>query len=97
MIVPITCRSRDASFCVEALEEAIARYGKPEIMNADQGSQYTGAGWVATLTKADIKISMPPSVCMQTPAGNRRSGTIPRQYIHRTVVAVAEAGGRLPA
>jgi transposase InsO family protein len=29
----------DASFCVEALEEAIARYGKPEIMNTDQGSQ----------------------------------------------------------
>jgi putative transposase len=32
----------DASFCVEALEEAIAKYGKPEIMNTDQGSQYTG-------------------------------------------------------
>jgi len=48
----------DASFCVEALEEAIARYGKPEIMNTDQGSQYTGTGWITTLTKADIKISM---------------------------------------
>nr|WP_085982886.1 IS3 family transposase [Octadecabacter antarcticus] len=48
----------DASFCVEALEEAIARYGKPEIMNTDQGSQYTGADWITTLTKADIKISM---------------------------------------
>ena len=48
----------DASFCVEALEEAIARYGKPEIMNTDQGSQYTGAGWITTLTKTDIKISM---------------------------------------
>ncbi len=48
----------DASFCVEALEEAIARYVKPEIMNADQGSQYTGAGWITTLTNADIKISM---------------------------------------
>lgn len=48
----------DASFCVEALEEAIAKYGKPEIMNTDQGSQYTGAGWITTLTRADIKISM---------------------------------------
>jgi putative transposase len=48
----------DASFCVEALEEAIARYGKPEIMNTDQGSQYTGADWITTLTKAEIKISM---------------------------------------
>ena len=48
----------DASFCVEALEKAIAKYGKPEIMNTDQGSQYTGADWITTLTKADIKISM---------------------------------------
>ena len=48
----------DASFCVDALEEAIARYGKPEIMNTDQGSQYTGADWITTLTKAEIKISM---------------------------------------
>ena len=48
----------DASFCVEGLEEALAKYGKPVIMNTDQGSQYTGAGWITTLTKADIKISM---------------------------------------
>ncbi len=48
----------DASFCVEALEKAIAKYGRPEIMNTDQGSQYTGADWITTLTKADIKISM---------------------------------------
>ena len=48
----------DASFCVEALEEAISRYGKPEIMNTDQGSQYTGAGWITTLTNADIKTSL---------------------------------------
>jgi putative transposase len=33
----------DASFCVDALEEAMARYGKPEIFNADQGSQFTSA------------------------------------------------------
>ena len=48
----------DASFCVEALEEAIAKYGKPELINPDQSSQYTGAGWITTLTNADIKISM---------------------------------------
>ncbi len=34
----------DASFCVEALNEAMAKYGKPEIMNTDQGSQFTGCG-----------------------------------------------------
>ncbi|MBT6585320.1 MAG: IS3 family transposase [Gammaproteobacteria bacterium] len=48
----------DASFCVEALEEAIVRYGKPDIMNTDQGSQYTGAGWITALTEANTKISM---------------------------------------
>jgi putative transposase len=48
----------DASFCVEPLEDATARYGKPAIMNMDQGCQYTVAGWITTLTKADIKISM---------------------------------------
>jgi putative transposase len=48
----------DASFCVEALEEAIAKYGKPEIMNTDQGSQFTGSDWITILTDAKIKISM---------------------------------------
>ena len=48
----------DAGVCVEALEEAIAKYGKPEIMSTDQGCQYTGSGWIMTLTKTDIKISM---------------------------------------
>jgi putative transposase len=48
----------DASFCVEALNEAIARYGKPEIMNTDQGSQFTGSAWITTLSDAKIKISM---------------------------------------
>jgi putative transposase len=66
----------DASFCVEALEEAIAKYGKPEIMNTDQGSQFTGAGWITTLTNADIKISMPPDDCLQSPAGNRWAGPL---------------------
>ncbi len=48
----------DASFCVEVLEEAIAKYSRPEIMNTDQGSQYTGTAWITTLTEAGIKISM---------------------------------------
>jgi len=49
----------DASFCVEALKDALAKYGKPEIMNTDQGSQFTGSAWITTLTDAKIKISMP--------------------------------------
>jgi len=48
----------DARFCVEALEEAISQHGKLEIMNTDQGSQYTGSSWITTLTEAKIKISM---------------------------------------
>ena len=48
----------DASFCKEALDEAIAKYGPPEIMNTDQGSQFTGSAWVATLTEAEVKIFM---------------------------------------
>jgi putative transposase len=36
--------------------EAISEYGKPEIMNTDQRCQYTGSGWVATLTDGKIKI-----------------------------------------
>jgi len=47
-----------ASFCVEALEEALAKHDPPEIINTDQGSQFTGADWITTLTEADVRISM---------------------------------------
>ncbi len=47
-----------ADFCVEALEDAIARFGTPEIMNTDQGSQFTGSAWITTLTEAGVRISM---------------------------------------
>ena len=48
----------DASFCVAALEEALARFGKPEIFNTDQGSQFTGGDFTGVLTKAGVRISM---------------------------------------
>ena len=48
----------DVSFCVAALEEALARFGKPEIFNTDQGSQFTSAAFTGTLAAADIRISM---------------------------------------
>jgi len=48
----------DVSFCVSALDEALARFGTPEIFNTDQGSQFTSAAFTGTLTKAGIKISM---------------------------------------
>lgn len=48
----------DSSFCVEALREAIALYGKPEIFDTDQGSQYTGKEFIGVLQEANIRISM---------------------------------------
>jgi putative transposase len=48
----------EAGFCVEAVEEALARYGKPEIFNSDQGSQFTSTAFTGVLTSAGIKISM---------------------------------------
>jgi putative transposase len=48
----------DTSFCVSALEEALARFGKPDIFNTDQGSQFTSAAFTGTLTAAGIRISM---------------------------------------
>ncbi|MFV0360737.1 PfkB family carbohydrate kinase [Tropicimonas sp.] len=44
--------------CVEALKEAMHRHGKPEIMNTDQGSQFTSIDFIRTLKTADIQISM---------------------------------------
>jgi putative transposase len=48
----------EASFCVEALEEALATHGKPVIFNTDQGSQFTGAAFTGVLARNDIAISM---------------------------------------
>lgn len=48
----------NGDFCVEALREALARYGCPEIFNTDQGAQFTAAEFVGELTKQHINISM---------------------------------------
>ena len=48
----------DASFCVEALNEALARHGRPEIFNTDQGSQFTSFDFTGVLKEAGITISM---------------------------------------
>ncbi|MCP4992719.1 MAG: IS3 family transposase, partial [Gammaproteobacteria bacterium] len=50
--------SLDSSFCVDALEEAIHRYGRPDIFNSDQGSQYTSDDFTKVLKRHDIDISM---------------------------------------
>lgn len=50
--------SMDAGFCIEALKEALATYGPPEIFNSDQGSQFTSTGLTDVLKDAKVKISM---------------------------------------
>ena len=47
-----------ADFCVEAVEAALARHGKPEIFNTDQESQFTGGAFTGLLLKNDVAISM---------------------------------------
>ena len=53
----------DAGFCIEAVEEAMAVYGKPEIFNTDQGSQFTSTEFIETLKIADVRISMDGKGC----------------------------------
>jgi putative transposase len=48
----------DVSFCVSALEEALARFGRPEIFNTDQGSQFTSAAFTGALAAVGVRISM---------------------------------------
>jgi len=48
----------DKTFCVEALQEALDRYGKPEIFNTDQGVQFTCEAFITTLSDQGIRISM---------------------------------------
>ena len=86
----------DASFCVEALNEAIAKYGKPEIMNTDQRSQFTGSAWITTLTEADVKISPLTHVnmhCRAVDAALCELGSVQR-LSRRTVLQTAS---RYPA
>jgi putative transposase len=48
----------DKAFCIEAVEEALARYGKPEIFNTDQGSQFTSSDFTDLMISRQIKVSM---------------------------------------
>ena len=50
--------SMDAEFCVDCLEEALRRHGKPEIFNSDQGSQFTSDAFIGVLKREGIAISM---------------------------------------
>ncbi len=67
----------DAGFCVEALEDALARFGKSEIFNTDQGSQFTSYAFTGVLRAAD-----------QDQHG--RQAALDEQRLHRAAVAIGE-------
>ena len=50
--------TREAGFCIEAVEEALARHGAPGIFNTDQGSQFTSTDFIKVLATREIRISM---------------------------------------
>ena len=50
--------TQDTRLCIEALDEAVERYGRPEIFNTDQGSQFTSTAWTDRLRENEIRISM---------------------------------------
>jgi putative transposase len=85
-----------ADFCVEALEEALSRYGQPEIFNTDQGSQFTGDDFTGTLKRHGIMISMDgKGRCMDNIFVERlwRSLKYEEVYLHAyATVAEAKAG-----
>ena len=55
--------SMDTALCTEAVEEASARYGKPEIFNTSQGSQFTSSAFTGLLLDHGIRISMDGKGC----------------------------------
>ena len=73
----------EADFCIEALEEALARHGKPDIFNSDQGSQFTSIGVPGVLLQHGVAISMD---------GKRHA----RQRVRRAPVAKRQIRGGLP-
>lgn len=73
----------DSDFCVSALEDAIACYGRPEIFNTDQGSQFTSLAFTKVLKTNGIKISMDGrGRCMDNIFIERLWWTVKYHYLH---------------
>lgn len=80
----------EADFRIEALEEALAKHGKPGIFNTDQGSPFTGADFTAVPMKNAIAISMDGK-------GSNSWPDLARQCLRRAAVAQRQIrGGRVP-
>lgn len=74
----------DTAFCIEAVEDALARFGKPEIFNTDQGSQFTSREFTGLLIAADIRIShgrLPARLCQRV-GGSRLDRPLSRLLQH---------------
>lgn len=70
--------------CTELLEECVQRYGKPDIVNTDQGSQYTSRDWIESLETNGIKISMDGrGRCKDNIWIERFWRTIKQEYVYR--------------
>ncbi len=73
----------EAGFCVQALKEALARHGRPEIFNTDQGSQFTSEDFTGALKKAGVKISMDGrGRCYDNIFIERLWRTVKYEYLH---------------
>jgi transposase InsO family protein len=86
----------EADCCIEAVEEALATHGTPEMFNTNQGSQFTSTDFIKVLAAREIKISMPLSDCKQSPAGNRWKWRVAGQCLRRALVAEHQIRGSLP-
>ena len=75
----------EAAFCVEALEEALARHGRPEIFNTDQGSQFTSADFTGVLIRQRDRHQ------------HGRQGRLARQRLRRAALAIDQVRGGLSA
>ena len=77
--------SMDAAFCLEALEEALAKHGQPEIFNTDQGSQFTSEAFTDALKSRGIADQ------------HGRQGRVARQRLRGAAVALDQVRGGVPA
>jgi transposase InsO family protein len=83
----------EAAFCVETLEEALAKHSKPEIFDADQGSQFTGAAFTGLLIKNGIAVSMNGKGAWRD---NVRRAVVAQREIRRGVSQGLRQRGRGP-
>lgn len=75
--------SLEGEYCLKVLRQAIADFGKPEIINSDQGSQFTCKDWVECLNNQDIVISMDgKGRCLDNIWIERLWRTVKREYIY---------------